>query len=148
MRLDWSDVNEMLGGIKNELTDKLGHEVPLTEETMKTINDKADTVFNPIEAMDETQVKVYNELKIVQAELDEIVKLKEKFEKLHAKYKNLNDYLNSSVELKHDLGGQVWRINEKTGMIEVFNRDLAKEQMKGMGLGEILPPNLFDSDDK
>lgn len=147
MRLDWNDVGDMLGSIKGEIKEKLGHDIDITDETIKNVCEKADKVFNPIEAMDETQVKVYNELKIVKAELDEFVKLKDKFEKLYSKYKNLNNYLNSSVELKHELTGQVWRINEKTGMIEVFNRELAKAEMKEFGLGEILPPGLFGSDD-
>ena len=148
MRLDWDDLGDILGGIKGELKEKLGHDIPLTEETIKNVSEKADKVFNPIEALDETQVKAYNDLKAVKLELDELVKLKEKFEKLNAKYKNLNNYLTSSVELKHDLSNKVWRINEKTGMIEVFSNDLAKEQLKEFGLDEILPAGLFGGNDE
>ena len=36
----------------------------------------------------------------------------------------------------------------KTSMVEVFDQERAVNEMKAMGINEILPPNLFGDSDK
>jgi chromosome segregation ATPase len=148
--IEWNLITDMLNKLKTKIR-KDGHDLP--EDILKHADEKADSIFNPIEALGAEQVKVYNEFKALKAELDEDVKeateYKNKLEKKFAKVKNLESFFTSSIELKHDLSNKMWRVNERTGMVEVFDQERAIKEMKEMGFGEIIPPNMFGgSDDK
>jgi len=149
MMIEWSIITDMLNKLKSKV--KLdGHELP--DNIMDMANDRADGIFNPIEALDSEQVQKYTEFKKLKAEMDEEVKVlteaKNKLEKKFARVKNLENFFTSSIELKHDLHNKMWRVNEKTGMVEVFDQERAMKEMKEMGFGEILPPNMFGNNDQ
>lgn len=134
----------MFGKLKSKI--KLdGHDLP--EDMLDQVENRADSIFNPIEALDADQVKVYNEFKSLKTELEEDAKaateLKNKLEAKFNRVKNLEKNFTSSIELKHNLDNKMWRVNEKTGMVEVFDQERALNEMKEMGIDKILPPNLF-----
>lgn len=39
----------------------------------------------------------------------------------------------------------MWRVNEKTGMVEVFDQERALNEMKEMGIDKIIPPSILDN---
>lgn len=142
MMIEWNNVMSTLGDITKQIKEKTGTDIP-SDITEKIIAG-SDLIFNPVEALDIEQVKVYNELQTLRKELDELLKLKEKFQAKLNRYKTLERFFTSSIELKHDLVDKPWRVNERTSMVEVFNKEKAQEQMKEMGLNEIIPPGFFD----
>lgn len=142
MMIEWNKVLGMLGEVTKHIKDKSGLNIP-TDAIEKVIA-HSDLVFNPVEALDAEQVKIYNEIQTIRKDLDEMIKLKEKFETKVNRYKTLEKFFTSSIELKHDLVDKPWRVNERTGMVEVFNKEKAQEQMKEMGLNEIIPPGFLD----
>ena len=144
MMIEWKVISEMFGKLKSKI--KLdGHDLP--EDMLDQVENRADSIFNPIEALDADQVKVYNEFKSLKTELEEDAKaateLKNKLEAKFNRVKNLEKNFTSSIELKHNLDNKMWRVNEKTGMVEVFDQERALNEMKEMGIDKILPPNLF-----
>lgn len=144
MMIEWKVISEMFGKLKSKI--KLdGHDLP--EDMLDQVENRADSIFNPIEALDADQVKVYNEFKNLKAELEEEAKaateLKNKLEAKFNRVKNLEKNFTSSIELKHNLDNKMWRVNEKTGMVEVFDQERAINEMKEMGIDKIIPPNLF-----
>ena len=146
MMINWDQITEAILDIKK----KMGAHIELPDDVFDQVKEKSNHIFNPREALDSEQVKVYNEFKdlkaIVEAEIKALKKAKEETEKKVNKVKNLENFFTSSIELKHDLSNKVWRVNEQTGMVEVFDQARAKQEMKEMGLNEILPPNLFGDD--
>ena len=142
MMIEWNKIIGMLGDITKQIKAKSGVDIP--DDITEKIITNADLIFNPVEALDAEQVKVYNEIQTLRKDLDEMLKLKDKFEAKVNRYKTLERFFTSSIELKHDLVDKPWRVNERTGMVEVFNKEKAQEQMKEMGLNEIIPPGFLD----
>ena len=142
MMIEWNKIMGMLGDITKQIKAKSGVDIPadITEKIVTS----SDLIFNPVEALDAEQVKVYNEIQTLRKDLDEMLKLKDKFEAKVNRYKTLEQFFISSIELKHDLVDKPWRVNERTGMVEVFNKEKAQEQMKEMDLNEIIPPGFLD----
>lgn len=142
MMLDWKIISKLLKEVGGKMKG-----LDMTDDIIKVTSEKADAIFNPIEALDADQVKVYNEFKTLRAELDEDVKaateLKNKLEVKFNRVKNLEKNFTSTIELKHNLDNKMWRVNEQTGMVEVFDQERAQKEMKEMGLGDILPLNMF-----
>ncbi|HLD91425.1 MAG TPA: hypothetical protein VI911_10510 [Patescibacteria group bacterium] len=145
MMINWNEVKETIEKLHKQLKNKFDTDIP--EDMLDKVSKSADEIFNPVEALDAEQVKIFNEMKSLRNDLDEALKLKEQLEKKLSRYNTLNNFFTSSIELKHDLVNKVWRVNEKTGIIEVFNTVKAKEQMKELGLDEMLPPNILGNDD-
>jgi len=143
--INWNEVKETIEKLHKQLKNKFDTDIP--EDMLDKVSKSADEIFNPVEALDAEQVKIFNEMKSLRNDLDEALKLKEQLEKKLSRYNTLNNFFTSSIELKHDLVNKVWRVNEKTGIIEVFNTVKAKEQMKELGLDEMLPPNILGNDD-
>lgn len=94
MMIEWKMISEIFGKLKSKI--KLdGHDLP--EDMLEQVENRADSIFNPIEALDAEQVKVYNEFKNLKAELEEDAKaateLKNKLEVKFNRVKNLEKTL-------------------------------------------------------
>jgi len=140
--IEWKMMKELIKDIGSKMK---GLDLP--DDILKGADENADAIFNPIEALDAEQVKIYNEIKEIkdslEADLKVAIEIKNKLEKKQQRAKTLENFFTSSIELKHDLSSKMWRVNEKTGMVEVFDQERALKEMKEMGLGDILPPNMF-----
>ena len=150
MMINWDTIQEVMGKVKEKIK-STGIDIPV--DMIDSMEKQADSIFNPIEALDAEQVDKYNQLKALKLDLDKEVKeataFKERMEAKFNKVKTLENFFTSSIELKHDLSNKQWRINEKTSMVEVFDQERALKEMKGMGgFNEMFPTDLFGDNTK